>query len=149
MFSCEFCKSFKNTFSNRTPLVAASETVGKSLMLILDRQMKTSCLRIPKLNMTQWNYECRWEHTGFLSFISFSISLREDVVYTLFCRAFPFHLPWKHRKTFDFVCFQGVSKRKMGKKWVKRLFISIASMVSLVTNVWTACMIFDCNLVQI
>ena len=30
MFSCEFCEIFKNTFSYRTPLVAAS--VGKDLV---------------------------------------------------------------------------------------------------------------------
>ena len=28
LFSCEFCKIFKNTFFNRTPLVAASELGG-------------------------------------------------------------------------------------------------------------------------
>ena len=43
MFSYEFCKTFKNTFSDRTPLVAASE----SRTLICQKKKKKTAQHEP------------------------------------------------------------------------------------------------------
>ena len=60
MFSCEFCKIFKNTFYHRAPLVAASEklkteaifqrcSVKKMFLEILLSSQENTCARAESL----------------------------------------------------------------------------------------------------
>ena len=48
MFSCEFCKISKNTFSLRTPLVAASDS-GKNIdFVVKKRKTSVSCTTVQR-----------------------------------------------------------------------------------------------------
>ena len=114
VFSCEFCEIPKNTFSYRTPLVAASvwcvnfwKNMNERVRPYIEKEgFKYSMLCVAGIFCWKW-----------------------ILFFNKFLAIFLFHTPWKHQKTFNIsysmtrsrTCFQGAWNRNIGHKLVKVL----------------------------